>query len=107
MSAPSHVEEENMGLAGMVLSAISTVVGAILYWAITAPSTYAAQSHGFRLSTLGIILMIAGILGFLASLGVFISARRMPPEPPHAIDREVIDGSGNRTVMHERQRPGY
>ncbi len=92
-----------MGLAGMVLSAISTVAGAIMYWATTAQSSAVVQNHGFRLSTLGVILMVAGAVGFLASLAVFISSRRAPTEPPHTLNREVVDNSGHRSVMHERQ----
>jgi len=48
-----------MGLPGMVLSAIAAAAGAIMYWAIT------YQGTGFRLSTVGIILMIAGHLDLL------------------------------------------
>jgi phosphate/sulfate permease len=92
-----------MGLPGMVLSAVSTVVGAVMYWAITAPSSAVAQQHGFRLSTVGIILMIAGVLGFIVSLVVFMSSRRAPSAAPHSIDREVVDSSGHRSEMHERQ----
>lgn len=92
-----------MGLIGMGVSAVSMVAGAIMYWAVTAQSTYAVQNHGLRLSTVGVILMVAGAVGFLVSLGVYVSSRRTPIDPPHTIDREVIDGSGHRTVMHERQ----
>ena len=60
-----------MGLAGMVLSAISTVTGAIMYFAVTAQSKADVQNHGFSLSTLGVILMIAGA-HWLHHLGVGI-----------------------------------
>jgi uncharacterized membrane protein YciS (DUF1049 family) len=92
-----------MGLSGMVLSAISTVAGAIMYWATTAQSSAVAQQHGFRLSTLGVILMVAGAIGFLISAAVFASSRRSPSAPSRSLDREVVDSSGNRTVLHERQ----
>ena len=92
-----------MGLPGMVLSAISTVVGAIMYWAVTAQSSSAVQQHGFRLSTVGVILMMAGAAGFVASLIVFIASRRSPSAPARTLDREVVDASGSRTLMHERQ----
>jgi uncharacterized membrane protein YciS (DUF1049 family) len=92
-----------MGLSGMVLSAVSAVTGAIMYWATTAQTSVVAQQHGFRLSTLGVILMIAGAVGFLISLAVFASSRRSPSTPEHSLDREVVDSSGNRTVVHERQ----
>jgi hypothetical protein len=92
-----------MGLSGMVLSAISTVTGAIMYWAVTAQSSVTAQQHGFRLSTVGIILMVAGAVGFLVSLAVFAASRRSPSTPSRSMDREVIDSSGRRTEVHERQ----
>ena len=59
-----------MGLPGMVLSAIAAVAGAIMYWAIT------YQGTGFRLSTVGVILMIAGAVGFVISAIIFASSRR-------------------------------
>ena len=92
-----------MGLPGMVLSAISAVAGAIMYWATTAQSSSVVQQHGFRLSTLGIILMIAGAVGFVISLIVFMASRRGPSMAPRTLDREVVDSSGNRTEVHERQ----
>jgi hypothetical protein len=39
-----------MGLAGMVFSIIAIGAGAVMYWAVT------AQGHGFRFSTVGVIL---------------------------------------------------
>lgn len=93
-----------MGLPGMVLSAISVVTGAIMYFATTAQSSSVAQSHGFRLSTLGVILMIAGGVGFLVSSIVFASSRRAPALPARTIDREVIDNAGRRAELHEEQR---
>jgi len=92
-----------MGLPGMVLSAISAVAGAIMYWGVTAQSSSTVQQHGFRLSTLGIILMVAGAVGFVISLGVFISSRHAPVVPSRTLDREVVDETGNRTITHERQ----
>jgi phosphate/sulfate permease len=92
-----------MGLAGMVVSALSTVTGAILYWGITAQSTVAAQSHGVRLSTIGVILMIAGVVGFLISTGVFAASRRRPSTPSQSVDREVVDSTGRKTVFHEQR----
>ncbi len=93
-----------MGLKGMVISGISMVVGAILYWAVTAQSTYAAQSHGFRLSTVGAILLIAGAVGFIVSTIVYATSRRAPAAPPRQLDREVIDEEGRRSILHEEQR---
>ncbi|MGA2123373.1 MAG: hypothetical protein ABSG58_02990 [Acidimicrobiales bacterium] len=92
-----------MGLAGMVVSAMSTVTGAILYWGFTAQSSVAAQNHGIRLSTIGIILMIAGIAGFLISTAVFAASRRRPSGPTQSVDREVVDSSGHKTLYHEER----
>jgi hypothetical protein len=102
-TAKFYIKGDVMGLSGMVLSAVSAVTGAIMYFATTAQSSAIAQQHGFRLSTLGVILMIAGAVGFVISAIVFASSRRSPSEPTHSLDREVIDGSGQRTVVHERQ----
>jgi hypothetical protein len=74
-----------------------------MYWATTAQSSAVAQQHGFRLTTLGVILMVAGAVGFVISLTVFAASRRSPSAPTRSLDREVIDGSGHRTEVHERQ----
>ena len=90
-----------MGLVGMVSSAVSTVIGAIMYWAATAQSSSVAQQHGFRLSTVGVILMIAGVVGFIASSAVFASSRRTPSTPARTLERDVVDESGRHTSLHE------
>jgi hypothetical protein len=59
-----------MGLAGMVFSIISVAAGAILYWAVT------VQSHGFRLSTLGVILMVVGAVSLVISTVIFATSRQ-------------------------------
>lgn len=92
-----------MGLAGMVLSGISTVVGAIMYWAVTAQNTDVVANHGFRLSTVGIILMVAGVIGFIISSAVYASSRRSPTLPARTLDRETLDDAGHRTKLHEEQ----
>jgi hypothetical protein len=92
-----------MGLKGMVLSGIAVVVGAIMYFAVTAQNSSVVQNHGFRLSTVGVILMIAGGVGFLISVGVFAASRRAPSTPPRTYDRETVDEAGRSTVLHEEQ----
>ncbi len=87
-----------MGLPGMVLSAMATVAGAIMYWAIT------YQGTGFRLSTIGIILMIAGVIGFVVSSIVFGVSRRAPGGGHHTLDREVRDTQGNASSVHEETK---
>jgi hypothetical protein len=65
---PSHLadgqenvmEASEMGLTGMVFSTIAIAAGAVMYWAVTN-----TQGHGFRLSTVGVILMIVGASAWL------------------------------------------
>jgi hypothetical protein len=53
--------------SGLVASLIVFAVGAILDFAITA----SPDQHGFNLNTVGVILMIVGIVGAVASLLFF------------------------------------
>jgi phosphate/sulfate permease len=87
-----------MGLPGMVLSAIATAVGAIMYWAVT------YQGHGFRLSTVGVILMIAGIAGFVVSSIVFGVSRNSIGAGHHTMDRQVTDPQGHTSSVHEETK---
>ena len=84
-----------MGLPGMVLSAIAAAAGAIMYWAVT------YQGTGFRLSTVGLILMIAGAFGFVVSAIIFGISRGPERTPRHTLDREVVDTAGNTSSVHE------
>jgi hypothetical protein len=52
---------------------------------------------------LGVILMVAGVVGFAISLVVFVAFRRAPSAPSRSLDREVVDSSGHKTEVHERQ----
>jgi hypothetical protein len=92
-----------MGLKGMVLSAIAVVAGAIMYWAVTAQNSGVVQNHGFRLSTVGVILMIAGGVGFVVSLVVFSMANHNAPPPSQTLDRSTTDSSGRTTELHEQK----
>jgi uncharacterized membrane protein YciS (DUF1049 family) len=87
-----------MGLPGMVLSAIAAVAGAIMYWAIT------YQGTGFRLSTVGVILMIAGAVGFVISAIIFASSRHQVSSSPHSMDRQVTDSAGHSSSLHEESK---
>ena len=49
-------------------------VGAILYFAVN------ADISGLEISTIGIILMIVGVIGLVISLFFLASARRAPAE---------------------------
>jgi Zn-dependent protease with chaperone function len=84
-----------MGLPGMVLSAIAAAAGAIMYWAVT------YQGTGFRLSTVGLILMIAGAFGFVVSAIVFAVSRGPERSSRHSLDRQVVDSAGNSSSVHE------
>ena len=87
-----------MGLAGMALSAIAAAAGAIMYWAVT------YQGHGFRLSTVGLILMIAGAAGFVVSTIVFAVSRRQVSTGTHSMDRQVADSQGGSSSVHEERK---
>jgi uncharacterized membrane protein YciS (DUF1049 family) len=84
-----------MGLPGMALSAIAVAAGAIMYWAVT------YQGTGFRLSTVGIILMIAGAFGFVVSSIIFAMSRRQVSSCTHSLDRQVTDSQGRSSSLHE------
>jgi uncharacterized membrane protein YvlD (DUF360 family) len=87
-----------MGLPGMVLSAIAAAAGAIMYWAVT------YQGTGFRLSTVGLILMIAGAFGFVVSSIVFAMSRRQVGSGTHSMDRQVTDSQGRSSSLHEESK---
>jgi len=79
----------------MVLSAIAAAAGAVMYWAIT------YQGTGFRLSTVGIILMIAGAFGFVVSAIVFAVSQSPERTTKHSLNRQVVDSAGNSSSVHE------
>jgi hypothetical protein len=60
-------EAESMGIG---TSLFLVAVGAILYFAVT------ADVSGIEIATVGIILMVIGVLGLLISLFMLSSARR-------------------------------
>lgn len=84
-----------MGLAGMVFSIISITLGAILCWAVT------AQSHGFRLSTLGVILMVVGAVSLIISTVIFATCREPSVGRNRIFDRRATDTLGRTTSLHE------
>ena len=71
---------------GIGTSLFLIAVGAILYFAVD------ADVSGLEISTIGIILMVVGILGLLISLFFLSSARRATNE---------------RTVVRDREPPAY
>ncbi len=87
-----------MGRAGMAFSAIAVAAGAVCYWAVT------SQGTGFRLSTVGVILMIVGGVGFVASVVVFAVSRRSVGGRDRTYDRQATDAQGGSTTVHEEVR---
>jgi hypothetical protein len=69
-----------------------------MYWAVT------YQGTGFRLSTVGLILMIAGAFGFVVSAIVFASSRREVSTGTHSMDRQVTDSQGGTSSVHEERK---
>jgi hypothetical protein len=90
------MEAHEMGLTGMVFSTIAIAAGAVMYWAVTQ-----TQSHGFRLSTVGVILMIVGAVGLVISSTIFATSRRTTGRRSHTYDREVVDAQGRTAAVHE------
>jgi hypothetical protein len=85
-----------MGLTGMVFSTIAIAAGAVMYWAVTT-----TQTHGFRLSTVGVILMIVGAVGLVISTTIFGTSRRAAGGRDHSYDRQVTDAQGRTAAVHE------
>jgi phosphate/sulfate permease len=89
------MEGQEMGLMGMGFSTVAIAVGAIMYWAVT------YQGHGFRFSTVGVILMVVGAIGLVISTIVFAVSRRPAGGRRHAYDKQIIDAEGRSTEVHE------
>ena len=84
-----------MGQTGMVFSTITIAAGAVMYWAVT------SQGHGFRLSTVGVILMVVGGVGLVTSATIFGMSRRPAVSRDRTYNRETIDEQGRSTAVHE------
>jgi hypothetical protein len=79
----------------MVFSMISIAAGAVMYWAVT------SQGHGFRLSTVGVILMVIGVVGLIGSTVIFATSRGAGRNPNRTYDRQVTDAQGRTAAVHE------
>jgi hypothetical protein len=69
---------------GIGTSLFLIAVGAILYFAVN------ADISGLEISTIGIILMVVGVVGLLISLFFLSSARRAPAERTVVRDRRDV-----------------
>ena len=67
---------------GIGTSLFLIAVGAILYFAVN------ADVSGLEISTVGLILMIVGVIGLLISLFLLSSLRRSTPDRTVVRDRE-------------------
>ncbi len=75
-----------MGTGGTSISLLLIAVGAILRWAVT------AHVSGLSLPTVGLILIIIGILGFVVSLlELFLWAPRRARRDPPAYDYDATN----------------
>lgn len=81
---------------GFVISILVFAVGAVLYWGITT-----TQTHGFKLSTVGIILMIVGAVGLVITS--IIAATTGSPRR-RTFDQQAVDPAGRETIVHEELR---
>jgi Domain of unknown function (DUF6458) len=68
---------------GIGTSLFLIAIGAILYAAVN------ADISGLEIQTIGIILMVVGVIGLLISLFMLSSARRGPAERTVVRDRDV------------------
>ena len=84
-----------MGFAGMVFSMISIAAGAVMDWGVT------TQGHGFRLSTVGVILMVVGAVGLVISSVIFATSRRPAGSRNRTYDKQVTDTAGRTAEVHE------
>ena len=84
-----------MGLAGMVFSMIAIAAGAVMAWGVTSPG------HGFRLSTVGVILLVVGAVGLVISSVIFATSRRPAGSRNRTYDKQVTDTQGRTTEVHE------
>jgi hypothetical protein len=81
-----------------LFSTLAIAAGAIMYWAVT------SQGHGFRLSTVGVIFMVAGVVGLVTSGIVFAVSRRPVGSGKHTFDRQATNSEGLSTALHEEVR---
>jgi hypothetical protein len=84
------------GLTGMGMSAVALIAGAIMRFAIT------VQGSGFNISTIGVILMIAGAVGLVMS-SVLFRMTRPQGSGTHTMHSETSDSQGNSVVQDKIQ----
>ena len=86
------------GLTGMGLSAAALIAGAIMRFAVS------VQTTGINLHLVGVILMIAGAIGFVVSSVLFASTRSAGGGATHSMHSETRDSSGNSVIQDRVER---
>lgn len=84
-----------MGRTGLFFSILAIAAGAVMHWAVT------TTGHGFNVSTVGIILMVVGAVGLVASGAIFASSRRAVGSGKRTYDRQATNAQGQSTEVHE------
>jgi hypothetical protein len=79
----------------MFFSILAIAAGAVMHWAVT------TTGHGFNISTVGIILMVAGAVGLVASGIVFATSRRPVGSGKRTYDRQATNAQGQSGEVHE------
>jgi hypothetical protein len=79
---------------GIVFSILAIAAGAIMYWAITAPT------HGFRLSTIGVVLMVLGAVGLVISAALYATSRTHDRHSS-TYQHQSVDAQGQQTLVRE------
>lgn len=77
----------------MGLSAVAIIAGAIMRFAVS------VQTTGLNINKIGVILMIAGVVGFLISSVLFASTRKAGGAGTHTLHTETRDSEGHAVVQ--------
>lgn len=86
------------GLTGMGFSAVAIIAGVIMRYAV------AVQTTGFNVHKIGVILIIAGAVGFVVSCILFASTRGAVVGTAHTMHSETRDSSGNSVIHDEVEK---
>lgn len=86
-----------VGMTGMGLSAVALIAGAIMRYAIS------AHGKGFNVTKIGLILMIAGAIGFVISGILFASTKNSRTTGTRSMHSETYDSSGNSVVTNKEE----
>lgn len=74
-----------MRTGGIGGSLFLVALGAILYWAVS------VESEGFDINTIGLILMIVGVVGLVLTLMMTASAERTDRERGEGGDVNIVE----------------